>query len=115
MGNNQEMLFLCISQTVHSICSTSLSFNKCLYLCLCFLLTNYLPVYTVLQEKQGLERDYTLCDTSGENWKDLKLSRTQEWLWLLNELGFYYRIFSTEYCSLSALFLLYLHHNYMLL
>lgn len=114
--NNQEMFFLCISQTAHSICSISLSFNEYLYLCLCFLLTNDPPVSTFLQEKQGLERDYTSYDTSEENWKELKLSSTQEWLWWMNGQGFYYRIFNTEYCcSLSALFLLYLHHDHMLL
>lgn len=87
MRNNQEMFFLCISQTVHSICSISLSFNEYLYLCLCFLLTNDPPVSTFLQEKQGLERDYTSYDTSEENWKELKLSSTQEWLWLMNGQG----------------------------
>lgn len=67
MGNNQEMLFLCISQAVPSICSFSLAFNKYLYLSLCFLLTNYIPACTLLQEKQDLERDYTLSHTSEEN------------------------------------------------
>lgn len=71
MGNKQEMLFFCISQTVHSICSISQSLNKYLYLCLCFLLTNYPPVYSFLQEKQGLERDYTCMipvKRTGTNW-----------------------------------------------
>lgn len=89
-------------------------FNNYLYLPLCFLLTNYLTAYTFMPKKQGLGRVYTFYDTHEKSWKKLKLSCTQDHYWLLHSLCCI-NSFSTEYYTLSPLFLSYLHHNYRLL